>query len=467
MEKDGALGAASSGRGDCGVIHGSWSRRGLLSAGAGAAGTALAGVGSHYPAHAGATSEVAAAGERSVTRWFGGGISKSELDHYLSRAITFQGLTASFPEPTSDTFDDDLRMLVDIGARFVGQAGYAWAPPHDDIAHFELAQERARRVHAALPDLMLQAAVFETAYISVENIRVPHWILAAFGQPVHDRNFDYAAMLFEDGRFVDHWGPGASVPDVRRVETQMWFFYRATRYVDAGHESIHFGQMELTGAADSNHDAWAGLLSRVRTYARRRARRGLVLASAHTYGLVRDEKLLLDFHAWPLRPDEVVDQPHHAILRLEQDLGNLSGIYRRSKGGVTPSGWRTTSLPYVVDFDNYGGVGPNPGEADLDSIWTWGYDEIAWFARQPESYRNNWLRYAWNWVRTNDPTGWVMMPGRRTLGNAPVILDSPLHTADGSIDRATARMFKGASRSTHNPLGFSIEETIKEIWDSS
>ncbi|HEY6737899.1 MAG TPA: hypothetical protein VI076_03550, partial [Actinopolymorphaceae bacterium] len=272
------------------------------------------------------------------------------------------------------------------------------------------------------------------------------------------------AMLFEDGRFVDHWGPGASVPDVRRLETRMWFFYRAARYIDAGHESIHFGQVDLTGSADTDHAAWDELLTRVRKYARRRARRGLVLASAHTYGVVRDGRLLLDFHAWPLRPDEVIGEPEKAILRLEQDMGNLNGIYRRSKGGLTPSGWRTDALPYLVDFDNYGGIGPHPGEADLTSIWTWGYDEIAWFARQSEAYRNAWLRYAWNWVRENDPTGWVMMPGRRTLGNAPCVLDAPLQTADGSIDRATARMFNGATRSPANPLGFGVEQTIGEIW---
>jgi hypothetical protein len=437
------------------------SRRQLLAAGAGAAGL---GVGRNAESTSSASGKASGPRE-SGTKSFGGRISRQQLEHYLSHAITFQGLTASFPEGTSDTFDDDVRMLANIGARFVGQAGYAWAPPNDDDAHFALAAERARKVHRVLPDVMLQAAVFETAYTSVENIQIPGWVFAEFDMPKEQRTFDYEAMLFENGRFVDHWGPGASVPDVRRRETQLWFFYRAARYIDAGHESIHFGQMELTGAEDSNHDAWAELLSRVRRYARRNARRGLVLISAHTYGLVRDGKLLLDFHSWPLRPDEVVDQPQHAVLRLEQDLGNLSGIYRRSKGGVTPSGWYTDSLTYVVEFDNYGGVGPNPGEPDLSSIWTWGYDEIAWFARQPESYRNSWLRYAWDWVRANDPTGWVMMPGRRTLGNAPITLEAPLHTADGTIEQVKAWMFKGATRSTHNPAGFSVEETIKAIWN--
>ena len=61
------------------------------------------------------------------------------------------------------------------------------------------------------------------------------------------------------------------------------------------------------------------------------------------------------------------------------------------------------------------GVSKQPGQAKAGSIWIWGYDEITWFAHQSQTYRSNWLQYAWNWVRQTDPNGHLQMPGSRTL----------------------------------------------------
>jgi hypothetical protein len=52
-------------------------------------------------------------------------------------------------------------------------------------------------------------------------------------------------------------------------------------------------------------------------------------------------------------------------------------------------------------------------------FFTWGYDEITWFAHQPEEYRNEWLRYAWRWLKEHDPDGFLEMPGGRMLTNGP------------------------------------------------
>ncbi|MBE7503090.1 MAG: hypothetical protein HS113_22970 [Verrucomicrobiales bacterium] len=48
----------------------------------------------------------------------------------------------------------------------------------------------------------------------VDQVPVPEWAFVALGQPVEPRNFRYAAMLYPDGRFKDHWQAGQSVPDV-------------------------------------------------------------------------------------------------------------------------------------------------------------------------------------------------------------------------------------------------------------
>ena len=65
---------------------------------------------------------------------------------------------------------------------------------------------------------------------------------------------------------------------------------------------------------------------------------------------MRDGKLLLDFHSFPLRIMEVPDRPQEAMLKV----GFSDGIYGRSKGGITFSGWECEHLPYLVEIDNWG-----------------------------------------------------------------------------------------------------------------
>ena len=107
---------------------------------------------------------------------------------------------------------------------------------------------------------------------------------------------------------------------------------------------------------------------------------------------------------------EVPDKPQEAILKV----GFSDGIYGRSKGGMTFSGWKCEHLPYLVEIDNWG-VSRQPGRPNAGGIWIWGYDEITWFAHQSRQYRSDWLRYAWDWVRRTDPNGYLQMPGSRTL----------------------------------------------------
>ena len=293
--------------------------------------------------------------------------------------------------------------------------------------------------------MILQACVFEIVTSQVEQVPVPDWAFAALGRPVEKRNFRYADMLYPDGRRRDQWGRKASVPDVSRPETKLWFYFLAASYIDLGIEAIHFGQAEIMDGNDPSLEHWSEVLSLVRSHAARHARRHMVLCDAHVPhgGLVRDGRLLLDFHSFPLRIMEVADRPQEAILQL----GFSDGIYGRSRGGVTHSGWKCEHLPYLVEIDNWGSS-RHPGRAKAGGIWVWGYDEITWFAHQPQEYRNNWLRYAWDWVRRTDPNGFLQMPGSRTLS-------SPL---DGK------RWYYANSPSPSAPEGYGQEETIRSIW---
>jgi hypothetical protein len=198
---------------------------------------------------------------------------------------------------------------------------------------------------------------------------------------------------------------------------------------------------------DPASDHWAELLDAVRRHARTHARRHFVLCDAHVPdgGLVRQGKLLFDFHSFPLRIEEIAGQPRQARLRV----GHTDALYGRSRGGLTPSGWPCEHLPYLVEFDNYG-HSAQPGQPGMGPFWIWGWDEITWFSQQPAAARNEWLRYAWQWVREHDAAGYLEMPGFRCLSGA----------ADGSV------WYDVNQPSPATPSGYGQEDTIRILWSA-
>ncbi|HLJ97523.1 MAG TPA: hypothetical protein VKU02_30465 [Gemmataceae bacterium] len=367
-------------------------------------------------------------------------ISRQVLENYLARAITTEGLLNG-----KGDFNDNIRMLKDTGAKFIGRALCLWAGEANLLANLERAKQQVPRVHEADPDMMLQACIFEIVTTNVEKVPVPAWALTALDLPVEKRNFRYADMLYPDGKRNNHWGKGASVPDISRPETKLWFYFLAASYIDLGMEAIHFGQIELMNANDRNLEHCEQILGLIRGYAAKHARRHMVVCDAHvpSGGLVHNGQLLLDIHSFPLRIKEVPERPQEAILQV----GFSDSIYGRSKGGLTYSGWKCEHLPYLVEIDNWG-VSRQPGKANQGGIWIWGYDEISWFANQSKEYRAAWLRYAWDWVRKSDPNGYLQMPGSRTVR-------SPL-------DRR--RWYFANSPSVAVPDGLGDEVAIKAIW---
>ena len=337
-------------------------------------------------------------------------ISRAVLDNYLSRSISMEGLLNGRGD-----FDDNIRMLDHTGAKFIGRSICLWGGEAQLLTNFARAKTEVPRVLADDHDRILEACIFEIVTAQVEQVPVPAWAFSALGMPAERRNFRYSDMCYPDGRFRDQWGKNTAVPDVSRPETRLWFYFLAASYIDLGFEAIHYGQVELMNKNDPDLVYWSQVFALARQYAHTHARRHMLLCDAHTPGggLLKDGRLLLDFHAFPLRIKEVPDSPQTAIL----ELGFSDGLYRRSKGGITPSGWSCQSLPYLVEFDNYG-VSSAPGQAGQGHggfDWIWGYDEITWFAHHDLRYRSDWLRYAWDWVQRVDTNGHLEMPGSRTM----------------------------------------------------
>jgi hypothetical protein len=366
-------------------------------------------------------------------------ISRQVLENYLSRSITMEGLLNGRGD-----LQDNIRMLHSIGAKYVGRALCLWNAENDFSNNVARAREAVPQVLATDPEMVLEACVFETVSPKVDQIAIPDRVFSAFGLPVENRNFRYDDMIYPVGQ-RRAMGRNAQVPDESRLETQLWFYYQAVTYIDLGCEGIHFGQVEIMNKNDPDNVHWARLLAMVRDYAATHARRHMVLCDGHvpTGGLMHDGNPLLDFNAFPLRIMETPDKPQEAILKL----GFSDGLYNKSKGGRTFSGWTCDHLPYFVELDNYG-VSRHPGKPNAQGSfdWVWGYDEITWFAHQTRDYRAKWLQYAWDWVRTTDPNGYLEMPGSRTASSPDI------------------HWYFANNPSPAVPNGLGDEEAIRDIW---
>ncbi|RED75070.1 hypothetical protein [Cohnella phaseoli] len=380
---------------------------------------------------------------------FNGTISRDTLESYLSRAVTAADLV------NSTTLDDDLRMIGNIGAKFLGRASGVWLLEPDDDAHFRNSRTLAERVHEVDPDIMLQTCIFEAVYSGVENIEIPDWVFEAFQLPVERRTFRYADMLFDSKPQGFVWDGDGGIPNLNKLETQLWFYYRAVRYIDAGYEAIHMGQVHLYTAEDNGFKKTAALFRKIRDYARNHARRGIVLLDAHTHGVNINGTLLFDFHSMPYSRMPILDRTGEKLALVQEGF---------SEGGVTPSGWTCDTLPMLMELDNWGGkfFGENDGIPYERRAWKewWGYDQIAWFASQDSESRDQFLDYAFKWTAVNNLHAYLQMPIRRTLGNCQI----PMPTSGEG--EAVSDVYQANQASDGCPLGFGQEETIKRLWQA-
>jgi hypothetical protein len=335
----------------------------------------------------------------------------ARVERCLDRAVTMSSFTQSFPWALR-SWPANLELVAELQPALIGRAALVWG--WEDLMLRSLAGLRARtsQVHAVAPDAVVQGCIFEFVSRDLERVRVPAHVQQAFGLEVQERHYVFADMLPLDGppfRYPGHHVEAAA-PDISRLETRLWFYHLATLYLDAGLEAIHLGNISRIAAHDPQLRWTAELIGRIRTYAAAHARRGWVILDAHTHGLVRDGRLLLDFHSWPLRPREV-GEPAAQDVVLE--AGFLDSIYGRSLGGVTPGGVYRRHQRFLVEIDN-GYAGAAPGGCELPEC-VWGYDEISWFARQSPARRDELLGYFWRRVPELDPAGRFQVPAIRPL----------------------------------------------------
>jgi hypothetical protein len=381
--------------------------------------------------------------------------SEANLHWFLSRSATVAGFLTPVESGGSKNTSDTIRMIASMGTRYAGRSTFVWGNEQNIPTMLPIVNANAAALHARSPVTILEGAIFEiVTQVGIEALMVPDYVLKAFGEAPSTRRFNYTAMLFPDGTFVDHWSKGASVPDMTQLETRLWFYYMGTSYIANGCEALHLGQIMLMSKRDWQMRATHDLLTKLRSYAATHARRGFVLSNAHLFSdpwvhVNGTQKLVFDLHAFPSRPQPVIGSPMDCILN-----GSFTdAIYGHSAGGIAAQGsWTTSSLPYMVELDNYDCTA-HPGVQDpADLSHPWGYDEITWFAHTPENEQSRWMRYAAKWIASHDPAGHLEMPAQRCLCNSHFTNrpDINYFSASGSIGQG----------------GFSQETTIKAIWDA-
>ena len=387
---------------------------------------------------------------------FDGNMSREVLESYLSRAVTAAFLFES------DTLEDDLRVIARLGAKFLGRASGTWGATGNDELHFARSKALADRVHEQDPEIILQACVFEYITTEMEKERIPAYVLEAFGKPVEDRcfRFEDARMLPEEGQTEEVFAGGA-VPDLNRDEARMWFYYRATKYIDCGYEALHMGQVHMYTAEDRGMKKTYELFRMIRDYAAKHARRHKVLMDAHTHGVSVNGELLFDYHAMPF-----------TRAPLERYEGTRLVFVREgfSEGGLNPNGWSGEQMPYLMEYDNWCGkmfdeatveeAIANRGRHQMARWQWWGFDQIGYFANQPEEVRNHLIEYTYRWTQVNNPHAFFEIPFRRTLGAAPVRFE---RGDNGKIDYNSEYQLNNKSAAC--PMGFGQEDMVKACWE--
>ena len=385
--------------------------------------------------------------------YFDGSISREVLENYLDRAVTAgYFLTPGSPENYLFPYrEDDIRMLINIGAKYIGRSIYRWSEESkfNDPEFLAYAKRLIERMHQLDPEIVFQACLFESVSPDVNNLPIPAWVFEAFDLPAEQRNFRASEMTKRPNNAAAPMG--GRCPLVNNLETKFWFYFLGKSYIDIGIEAFHLGQVEHIGRDDPDKSNYKEILDMIRAYAKKNARRHYVLLDGHTpnHGFIKDGVSLLDFNSFPLRIKEVLDKPMEGML----EVGYSDGLFQKSLGAISPSGWKAESMPYLVEFDNFGmRRNPPPGEANLNDPYCWGYDDITWFALQPEEYRNKWLWYAFDWIRETDPNGHLQICVIRMISHP----DS----------QRTHRSYFANTKSVACPVGFSQEETIKELWNT-
>jgi hypothetical protein len=107
-----------------------------------------------------------AASARAQSSQFNGkGISRPLLENYLDHAVTMTEFLAVDPYASDAPYpnkEDDIRLIHNIGAKFIGRAIYRWGGESvlNNRDYLDNARRLVQEVHKTDPEIIFQAALF-------------------------------------------------------------------------------------------------------------------------------------------------------------------------------------------------------------------------------------------------------------------------------------------------------------------
>jgi len=420
-------------------------------------------------------------------------MSRPTMEAYLSRSITMQGLadmilcsearTSGVPCVTPpkgyydpQAYQQEIDMLGKLNARFIGRTMGMWGGEYQLV---DFATKGAKMVNdinekydkLGLERPIIQGGIFEYITAQVSAIKIPQDVANEFGYTLasNDEVFSVAAIRYATNDPSPPYDLDQGwTPDMSRIQTQMWFYYVATQYIMSGCEAIHFGQVQLMNKNDPNNEAWWKVLSKIRAFAAANAPRHLVLCDAHTRGEFYTDpqgtrRLLFDFHSsvYRVREDMNNQWPNAGggggLIKLFPEMSPQ--LYQHSQAGQTVLGslnqslgngdtsWDTTTpLPFIVEIDNGPSNKGAEGTASYGNVIPWNWDEITWFSKQSNNYRNQWLKYAYYQIQCLDKNGHMEMPGMKynQYHASNGLTNNPTGTSHGNQQDMIERLWKGS-----------------------
>ena len=267
---------------------------------------------------------------------FDGSISLEVLNNYLNRAMTYCQILRG-----NESFADIKNDIIGVGAKYIQRAACNWPPMNWEHTIAADTKGRLAEIHKIDPYIIFEACIFEIVTKSVEKISIPSFVFEEFGLKAEARTFDYEKMLFPDGYGVNKWGTDSSIPDITRLETQMFFYYRACFFIDQGFEALHLGQTNLIGRSDTNNENWTKVIGKIRVYAKKNARRHYVIINGHNPSQNfkgTDGKMLVDFNAFPMRISVAPGEGDHKPSELNPQRCDITpgvgdAVYKKNIKG--------------------------------------------------------------------------------------------------------------------------------------
>jgi len=347
--------------------------------------------------------------------YFNGYVPEDVMHRYLDRAVTMAGLSNQFinngPSRPADTgftgppqYPEDMAMLQDIGAKFIGRMVYFWGNIiYLDTVLTMLAGDIVA-IHAYDNDVICQGFLCEQVDDTCRGYVVPQYVLDAFGIIAHlnhlgeiDPSFDYLSMLYPTSSPYY----SQNQPDITQTETQLWYYFLATQYINAGCEALTFGDnLYWNDISDGMSQFWS-LLYKIRQYAATVARNGVVLCDARLppspyydppgRPVLPDwqRQLLFDFFSLGVyynRPANWASLCTDISQPLQLEPGISGTLISNTPCGSSPQGWYTSRSPYLLEFDNGGGCANlyncSVSPASANQLDLYDCDNITWFARQ-------------------------------------------------------------------------------------